>query len=191
MHWLRQVDDATISEVQRVVAAVVDLGGAVGWLQTPTRTDVGKWLGQWQARGAAGRAGFVLCRVEGQVQAVGGWRAEPEGALGHVAELAKIMVHPDAQGLGLGRAVVNTLIQGADNFGAELLTLGVRGNNHGARALYEACGFTTWGVLPNGVAVGDHRFDVVRMSRQIRLPPAAVIHGSTAGGVGGSSLRLV
>ena len=110
--------------------------------------------------------------------------------MGHVVELTKIMVHPSAQGSGLGRLVVEALIDRADSFGAELLTLGVRGNNHGAKALYEACGFLTWGVLPNGVAVNNHRFDVVRMYRQLRLPTNTVIHGSTAGGRGGSALRL-
>ena len=189
MHWLDRVDDQTILEVHRVVSAVVEIGGAVGWLQTPTRAGIGQWLGDWHAATTTGRAGLALCRVDEQIQAVGGWRAEPEGALGHVVELTKVMVHPDARGLGLGRVVVDALIDGADNFGAELLTLGVRGNNHGARALYEACGFETWGVLPNAAAVGDHRFDVVRMCRQLRLPTNAVIHGSTAGGMGGSSLR--
>jgi len=189
MHWLDRVDDQTILEVHRVVSAVVGIGGAVGWLQTPTRAGIGQWLGEWHAAAMTGRAGLALCRVSGQIQAVGGWRAEPEGALGHVVELTKIMVHPDARGLGLGRLVVDALIDGADNFGAELLTLGVRGNNYGARALYEACGFETWGVLPNAAAVGDDRFDVVRMCRQLRLPTNAVIHGSTAGGLGGSSLR--
>jgi len=85
--------------------------------------------------------------------------------------------------------VVDALIDTADSYGAELLTLGVRGNNHGAQAFYEACGFKTWGVLPNGVAAGDDRFDVVRMCQQVRLPPSAVIHGSTAGGLGRSPIR--
>lgn len=189
MHWLDRVDDQTILEVDRVVSAVVEIGGAVGWIQTPSRAGIAQWLGEWHAVATTGRAGLVLCRVSGQIQAVGGWRAEPEGALGHVVELTKIMVHPDARDLGLGRLVVDALIDGAGNFGAELLTLGVRGNNYGARALYEACGFETWGVLPNAAAVGDDRFDVVRMCRQLRLPTNAVIHGSTAGGLGGSSLR--
>ena len=189
MNWLDRVDDQTILEVHRVVSAVVEIGGAVGWLQTPTHPGIGQWLGGWNAAATTGRAGLALCRVDGQIQALGGWRAEPEGALGHVVELTKIMVHPDARGLGLGRLVVDALVDGADSFGAELLTLGVRGNNFGARALYEACGFETWGVLPNAAAVGDDRFDVVRMCRQLRLPTNAVIHGSAAGGLGGSSLR--
>lgn len=189
LHWLDRVDELTIREVHRVVSAVVQLGGAVGWLQPPTLAEIGQWLGQWRAAATTGRAGFAVCRVNGQIQAVGGWRAGPVGPMGHVVELTKIMVHPDARGLGLGRMVVESLIDRSDSFGAELLTLGVRGNNHGAQALYESCGFITWGVLPNGVAVDDHRFDVVRMCRQLRLPPDTVIHGSTAGGVGGSALR--
>ena len=104
-----------------------------------------------------------MCRGKEGIQALGCWRAGPAGAMAHGAELTKIMVHPNSRGRGLGRMVVNALIETADIYGAELLTLGVRGNNHGAQALYEKCGFKTWGVLPNGVAVGDDRFDVVRM----------------------------
>jgi ribosomal protein S18 acetylase RimI-like enzyme len=189
MGWLGHLDDQTTRQVHRVVSAVVDLGGAVGWLQTPSLPDIGQWLNEWHAAAATGRAGLALCRVDGQVQAVGGWQAGRGGPVGHVVQLSKIMVHPDARGLGLGRTVLDALIERADEFGAELLTLGLRGNNHGAQALYEACGFKTWGVLPNGVAVGDDRFDDVRMCRQLRLPTNTLIHGSTAGGLGGSPLR--
>lgn len=190
VHWLGQVDDQLVRDVHSVVCAVVELGGAVGWLATPTRDDVAQWLGDWSEAAATGRAAFALGRVDGAIQAVGGWKAGPQGPSGHVVELTKIMVHPDERGHGLGRLVVDALIDSADNFGAELLTLGVRGNNHGAQALYEACGFTTWGVLPNGVAVGEHRFDLVRMCRQLRLPANTQIHGSTAGGLGGSAHHL-
>ena len=190
LHFLDRADDQTVHEVHRVVSAVVELGGAVGWLSPPSRADIQRWLGEWQTATATGRAGFALCRVDGQVEALGGWRAGPPGPMGHVVDLTKIMVHPRARGLGLGRTVMDALIGRAGGYGAELLTLGVRGNNHGAQALYEACGFTVWGVLPNGVAVGDHRFDVIRMYRQLRLPADAVIHGSSAGGIGGSALRL-
>jgi ribosomal protein S18 acetylase RimI-like enzyme len=191
VQWLDRVDDQTIREVHRVVSAVVALGGAVGWLEVPTRADITGWLQEWHTATTTGRAGLGLCRVDGRIEAVGGWRAGAQGPMGHVVGLAKIMVHPKARGLGLGRVVVEALIARADAFGAELLTLGVRGNNHGAQSLYEACGFVTYGVLPNGVAVGHDRFDVVRMYRQLRLPADSVIHGSTAGGVGGSVLRPV
>lgn len=35
VQWLDRVDGSTIPEVHRVVSAVVELGGAVGWLQVP------------------------------------------------------------------------------------------------------------------------------------------------------------
>jgi ribosomal protein S18 acetylase RimI-like enzyme len=189
VQWLDRVDESTIREVHRVVSAVVGLGGAVGWLEVPAPAAIGTWLAEWHTAANTGRAGFALCRVDGRVEAVGGWRAGPRGPMGHVVGLAKIMVHPDSRGLGLGRVVVESLIERAEGFGAELLTLGVRGNNHGARALYEACGFIAYGALPNGVAVGHDRFDAVSMYRQLHLPADSVIHGSSAGGVGGSDLR--
>ena len=189
VQWLDRVDDPTVREVHRVVSAVVELGGAVGWLEVPDPVAIGTWLQEWHTAATTGRAGFALCRVDGRVEALGGWRAGPPGPMGHVVRLAKIMVHPDARGLGLGRLVVESLIEQAEGSGAELLTLGVRGNNHGARALYETCGFITYGALPNGVAVGNDRFDAVSMYRPLHLPAGSVIHGSTAGGVGGSDLR--
>src|SRR5665811_1074418 len=60
MHWLDRVDVQTILEVHRVVSAVVEIGGAVGWLQTPTRAGIGQWLGGWHAAATTGRAG-LLC----------------------------------------------------------------------------------------------------------------------------------
>ena len=48
------------------------------------------------------------------------------------AVIAKVMAHPDARGLGLGRRVVSALVDNARDTDLELLTLGVRGNNHGA-----------------------------------------------------------
>jgi ribosomal protein S18 acetylase RimI-like enzyme len=188
MGWLDEVDEATVGEVHRVVSAVVELGGAVGWLRPPTRADIGQWLAEWHDATTTGRAGLALCRLGGQVEAVGGWQAGRD-AVGHVVELTKIMVHPEVRGRGLARTVLEALVARADCFGAELLTLGVRGNNHGAMALYESYGFTTWGVLPNGVAVHGDRFDDVRMCRQIRLPAGTVVHGSAAGGPGGSRAR--
>lgn len=187
--WLEDLHPAVVDAIHRVIAAVVDQGGAVGWLRPPTENETLDWLSGWRAAASTGRAGLLLGLHGDRIQALGGWRAAPEGPVGHVVELTKIMVHPDARGLGLGRQVVQGLIDAAESAGAELAVLGVRGNNHGARRLYEALGFTVWGVLPNGVAVDRYRFDDVRMYRQLALPSDAVMHGSAPGGIGDSSAR--
>ncbi len=71
LHFLDHVDDQSVREVHRVVAAVVELGGAVGWLSPPSRADIRQWLGEWDTAAAAGRAGFALCRLDGRVEALG------------------------------------------------------------------------------------------------------------------------
>nr|MDQ2725879.1 hypothetical protein [Actinomycetota bacterium] len=68
----------------------------------------------------------------------------------------------------------------------ETLSLGVRGNNHLAIALYESLGFAVYGRLPNVLAVGDDRFDEVRMYLQFPPPRHVQWHGSEPGGPGGS-----
>ncbi|WP_442934244.1 GNAT family N-acetyltransferase [Micromonospora sp. CPCC 205539] len=87
----------------------------------------------------------------------------------------------------IGKKVVSALVGACTTAGIEVITLGVRGNNHGAISLYEACGFRTWGVLPNAVAVDDLRFDDVRMFLPLALPTGVRIHGSIAGGPGSSA----
>jgi ribosomal protein S18 acetylase RimI-like enzyme len=184
--WPVAADEPLRDEVHRLIAAVVDLGGAVGWLQVPDRSQTDHWL---DTRLAVPHGGLAVARVAGRVAALGAWAAGSGEAVAHVAQLSKIMVHPAARGQGLGRVITEALLAGCAAAGCELATLGVRGNNHGAIALYESLGFRTWGVLANGVAVGAQRFDDVRMARQLTLPADAVLHGSAPGGIGGSDRR--
>ncbi|MEV6525595.1 GNAT family N-acetyltransferase [Longispora sp. NPDC051575] len=187
--WVGVPDERLRAEIHRVIAAVVDVGGAVGFLATPDRAEVDAWIDSLLGGIAGGRAGMVLCRVDGRVEALGSWARGAPGPQGHTALLSRIMAHPSARGLGLGRRVVTSLVDAVAAVGVEVALLSVRGNNHGAVALYEDCGFTVYGVVPNGLAVGDVRFDEVRMVRQVALPETVTIHGRAVGGPGGSVRR--
>ncbi|WP_144118407.1 GNAT family N-acetyltransferase [Catellatospora sichuanensis] len=186
LEWPTRADERLRSECHRVITAVVEQGGAIGWLQVPSREKTDAWLNGVLQTASAGRGGLVVARVDSRVEALGAWFANQPGPVGHVAELTKVMAHPDARGLGLGKRLVPALVNACADAGMEVITLGVRGNNHGAIALYEACGFRTWGVLPNAVAVDELRFDDVRMFLPLPLPDGVRIHGSAAGGPGGS-----
>ena len=59
----------------------------------------------------------------------------------HVGVLS-LGVHPGAQRLGLGRALLERLIDAARSLGLGRLELYVRADNQRARALYESAGFT-------------------------------------------------
>ncbi|MGN9844777.1 N-acetyltransferase family protein [Nonomuraea sp. H19] len=184
--WPDTADETLLSAVHRVLHGVVELGGAVGWVDPPGREETGAWLEETLKAVRDGDAHLVLVLVDGTVQGMGLWRRDPAPVFTHSAELGKIMAHPDARGLGLGRRVVTALIDDARDAGIETLTLRVRGNNHGAIELYESFGFREWGRLPNVIEVGPLRFDDVNMFLELGRAPGVVLHGSAPGGPGWS-----
>ena len=187
--WPTSADERLRAGVHRVIHAVVELGGAVGWLAPPGRTETDAWLDQILDAVNSGEASLALAVVDGEVAATGLWRRGASTIFRHSAELQKVMAHPAARGLGLGRLLVSALISDARTTGIEVLTLGVRGNNHGAIELYERLGFREWGRLPNVIEVGDYRFDDVKMFVDLGRPPHVTLRGSLPGGSGSSGRR--
>jgi ribosomal protein S18 acetylase RimI-like enzyme len=175
--------------VHALIHAVSDRGGAIGWLTPPPRTETDRWLHNVLGAAAAGDAALCTASVDGQLSAMGLWRRDEAPYFHHLAELAKIMAHPQARGARLGATVTKALIESAIAAGIETLQLGVRGNNHLAIELYEELGFRIWGRLPNVIEVGDERFDDVRMFRDLGRPAHLVLHGGAPDGHGGSPSR--
>jgi ribosomal-protein-alanine N-acetyltransferase len=89
-------------------------------------------------------AGFAVLDEQNRVLAYGGMTyAADEGAITNIA------THPDARRQGLGRAIVQALIQEATSFGLTELYLEVRTSNTPAIALYTLLGFETIGTRKN------------------------------------------
>ncbi|MDI3405501.1 GNAT family N-acetyltransferase [Streptomyces cavernicola] len=150
--------------IHRLIGDVTADGGAIGYLAPPPRDETDAWLGAVLADVRAGDAAFAVATVDGRVAGCGLWQRR--GAVAtyrHSGELRQLMTHPAARGLGLGQLLVSGLVEQARTAGMELLTLGVRGNNHSAIELYNRLGFREWGRLPGGIAVGEERFDDVKM----------------------------
>jgi len=120
---------------------------------------------------------------------MGTWRREKPVVFKHTGVIGKVMAHPSARGLGLGRQVVSALVEAARRTDLELLTLGVRGNNHGTIQLYEELGFRECGRLPNRIVVGDDRFDDVTMMLPLGFPPHVRLRGAEPGGPGSTPSR--
>lgn len=184
--WPREASPELGAAVHRVIHAVVSLGGAVGWLRPPDREDTDRWLAEVTAAVRRGDGALCVATIDSVPQALGAWRRGTGSVFSKAAEVIKIMAHPEARGRSLGRLVTAALIEDARGAGIETLSLGVRGNNHLAIALYESLGFTVYGRLPNVIALGDVRFDEVRMYLQFPRPYQVQWHGSAAGGPGGS-----
>jgi ribosomal protein S18 acetylase RimI-like enzyme len=189
VEWLTRADvdrdPDQAAQVHRVVAAVAELGGAVGWLTVPGRVECDGWLDSV----LDGPARLGVVRVGGRIEALGYWVRLAADVLARNAEIRKVMVHPEARGLGLSRTLLRGLIDDATDAGVEILILDVRGNNHGALRLYESFGFQEYGRLPDFIAVGHHRFDRVLLRKELSRPAGVLRHGDRAEGPGASLTR--
>ena len=87
--------------------------------------------------------GFV-CLCDGRVQAYGGMLIAPDEG-----QITNVAVHPEARRMGLGRAIVDALINEARARGLEQISLEVRVSNLAAIALYEKVGFAVEGRRKN------------------------------------------
>jgi ribosomal protein S18 acetylase RimI-like enzyme len=186
VEWLTRAnvdrDPEQAAQVHRVVAAVAALGGAVGWLTVPDRAESDAWL--HSVLDSPARLGVV--RVGGRIEALGYWVRLAADVLARNAEIRKVMVHPEARGLGLSRTLMRGLLDDATEADIETVILDVRGNNHGALRLYESLGFEEYGRLPDFIAVDEHRFDRVLLRKGLSVPVDVVRHGDRAEGPGAS-----
>jgi len=102
------------------------------------------WVAEW-----AGGDGALI--AEAQVR-----RLRPS-TLRHVG-LVGISVHPDAQGLGVGRKLMEHLLAFCDRLAIHRLELYVRADNERARGMYESFGFEVEGVRRALIRWPDGRF---------------------------------
>lgn len=181
-----RADVRLYQDVHRVMHAVAEQGGAIGYELPPSPLESRQWLDDILEAVSARKAVLAAAVIGDQVEAVGSWRRGSPPFFGHHAEIEKVMVHPSARGQGLGHLVIDALVETARVAGIETLTLGVRGNNHGAISLYERHGFREWGRLPNVIEVGNERFDDVRMFIEFGRSPDVILRSSSPGGPGWS-----
>jgi ribosomal protein S18 acetylase RimI-like enzyme len=182
--WPIVADDELFAGIHELVAAVVAAGGAVGWLSVPEEVDNRAWFDDLIAQARHHKVRVCVVSLESRVVGFGFWERFSYLVLSRNATVRKVMTHPEVRGRGVGRALLSALIEDARAAGVENLVLDVRGNNHGAMALYEAMGFEVTGRRPSFIADGDDRYDSVLYLRRLGVPQGVVQHGGRAEGVG-------
>lgn len=137
-----------------VLADAVEGGASVGFLKPLSRVGALKW---WRALAAPVANGVLALWVARDAERVLGtvqvrFTRTANGT--HRAEVAKLMVHRDARGAGLGRALLDVAEQEAVKRGATLLVLDTR-TGSAAEQLYRRAGWTEVGVIPDYAADPD------------------------------------
>jgi ribosomal protein S18 acetylase RimI-like enzyme len=183
-------DEAALDEVAEILAAAVGRNEALGLAGPLSAAEYRGYLARLMAQAAAGDAGLgVVLDSHGSILGTAQWTRSSYRTRRVLAEMDRVCVVPPARGLGVGRMLVDLMTGDAADHGIELLGLEVRGNNHGAIALYETCGFHRSGLIPNAVAVDADRYDVVLMHRELGRPANVRLVGSQPTGAGSSALR--
>jgi ribosomal protein S18 acetylase RimI-like enzyme len=82
----------------------------------------------------------------------------------HVWHVSGLAVDPEREGLGIGQALMEALIDEARRRGGSRMTLRVFAPNERAQRLYKRLGFTVEGVLHGEFRQGDELIDDVLMA---------------------------
>ncbi|HID48560.1 MAG TPA: ribosomal-protein-alanine N-acetyltransferase [Chromatiales bacterium] len=83
------------------------------------------------------------------------------------AHILTVCVHPDWQRQGLGRLMMEQMLEQAAQAGAEVVLLEVRPSNAGAIRLYHAMGFNEVGTRPDYYPAENGREDALIMARSL------------------------
>jgi ribosomal protein S18 acetylase RimI-like enzyme len=109
---------------------------------------------------AAAFGGFVADRLVGSA----GLFVQDRPKLRHKGRVVGVYVQPAHRGSGLGRALLDAVIQAARDAGLVLLELSVTRGNDPAQRLYESLGFRAYGLERRALRVRDAWYDDVLMA---------------------------
>jgi len=126
--------------------------------------DVQKPLAATEQRLAGGDGStFWGAFVDGRLQGIVGLARDPRMKNAHKADVVAMYVAPESGRRGLGRQLLQAVIDHARSVGLEQLVLSVTHSNHAAAGLYRTTGFVRFGVEPRAIKVAGEYFDKERM----------------------------
>ncbi len=130
--------------------------------ETPvTREEEAEWLGKRLASIEKGEIIAVVAEVDGKVVA-NSEVMKRGGLMSHLGVLG-IAVKKDYRGIGIGRKLMETLIEESRKAGLKVLVLDVFDSNTVAKNLYIQMGFKDAGRIPKGVFKKGKYIDLLRM----------------------------
>ena len=148
---------AALPDLCQTLADCVEGGASVGFMTPFAPAEGGAfWQGVAEAVGRGEvllYGAFLGSRLVGTVQV--GFASKPNQP--HRADLMKLLVHRDARGLGLSKALMAAAESGAAKAGRWLLVLDTAAGEL-AEELYEKLGWQRSGIIPNYALFPDGRY---------------------------------
>jgi ribosomal protein S18 acetylase RimI-like enzyme len=106
--------------------------------------------------------------VDGQLVGIALLVSNTRAKTRHRASINAMYVASEVRGRGIGRTLMEAIISYAGSLGyVQQLVLAVTIGNEAARKLYVNCGFTTWGIDPGYLKIGERYYDTEWMIRKV------------------------
>ncbi|TMR91132.1 GNAT family N-acetyltransferase [Nonomuraea basaltis] len=140
--------DASVKELADLLVDAVDSGASVGFLAPFDHEAAAGWWRDQAPAVADGSLMVWVCRDDAGVTATISLALARKPNARHRAEIVKLMVHRDARGRGLSRALLVIAEQAALEMGADLLMLDTETGST-AEHVYLTGGWTRYGVVPD------------------------------------------
>lgn len=154
---LHRPGPGTVPALTALWTAVTRAGGAVAFVPDSTDEEIAAAAREVVDEVRAGRQ--ELLTVGEPLAGVVFLRRGAGPRIAHRADVLRLMVHPDRQGEGLGRVLLDAAVARGRELGLDQLLLSARGGT-GLPAFYTRLGWTEVGVFPAALDLGpDDRRD--------------------------------
>ncbi|GAB7040048.1 MULTISPECIES: GNAT family N-acetyltransferase [Catenuloplanes] len=148
-----KLTDALREEIVSLWHAASEAGGAVGFVPPVERDAVAAVARATFASLADGEDRLLVGHAEGRLVGLLFFTGNRSGLRMHWRTLKRVMIHPEMQGRGYGRALLAEAERVARASGLEALHLTVRAGNDTER-FYQRAGYKEVGRMPGAIRVG-------------------------------------
>lgn len=161
---IRQLTPADAADYRAIRLAA--LGGAPEAFCATYAAEVGLPMEAFAERLATST---VLGAFDGaHIVGMAGFKRQSGAKHAHKGFVWGFYVAPEARGRGVGLALIDGIVAAATGV-VEQITLSVVHNNAAALALYQRCGFDTYGVEPRAIKSAEGYADEVLMVRFLQV----------------------
>ena len=141
--------ESALDDLTEILHACVHTGASIGFILPFSREDArAYWQGRVRPDLQSGALDLFVMYDEGRIQGTVQLIPANMPNQPHRADVAKLLVHPDARRRGYGRSLMEMLTARAAELGRTVLVLDTRSTDP-SRILYESLGFQIAGEIPN------------------------------------------